>query len=86
MDSPSKSQALVCLIARYLLGNPLACDTADGIRKWWFAPELVVTEDQLENALNQMKQNGLIEESIALDEHVRYRRVGTDAQLMAAAR
>lgn len=77
--------AVVRTLARYMRENPHACDSADGIRRWWFADDYAVTADELEKALTWMKQRGLIDEAVAADGRVRFRRRGSDAQLDAAA-
>lgn len=77
--------AVVRTLARYMRENPHACDSADGIRRWWFADGYAVTADELEKALTWMKQRGLIDEAVAADGRVRFRRRGSDAQLDAAA-
>jgi hypothetical protein len=77
--------AVVRTLARYMRDNPHACDSADGIRRWWFADGYAVTADELEKALTWMKQRGLIDEAVAADGRVRFRRRGSDAQLDAAA-
>lgn len=69
------------MLARYLRDNPNACDSADGIHRWWLADGTVVTADELEQALRWMRQNGLMEETVAADGRVRFRRCCDDAQL-----
>ena len=77
--------ALVRTLARYMRDNPRACDSADGIRRWWIAEGYAVTADELEKALAWMKQRGLIDKVVAADGRVRFRRRGSDAQLDATA-
>ena len=72
---------IVCALARYLRASPLACDTADGISRWWLASQSVSTEKLLQ-ALGWMKRQGLVEEMVAVDGRVRYRRVASDEQLL----
>lgn len=83
MHDGSEIDAVVRSLGRYLRDNPAACDSAEGIRRWWFADGHVVAEDELDKALNRMKQRGLIEETIAVDGRVRYRRIASDEQLAA---
>lgn len=84
-DAPNLN-AVVRTLARYMRDNPHACDSAEGIRRWWFADGYAVTADELEQALKWMRQRGLIDEVVAADGRVRIRRRGSDAQLDAAAR
>lgn len=81
-NDPDKAD-LVCALVSYVKANPLACDTADGICRWWLGPPRVSQEKLLE-ALDWMKRRGLMEELIAADGRLRYRRSATDEQLQAA--
>ena len=74
---------VVCALALYLRANPLACDSLEGISRWWLASQ-VVTPDELEQALGWMRERGLIEELVAADGRLRYRRCGREAMLQAA--
>ncbi len=85
MDDAPESHAAIRALASYLRVRPNACDTADGIRRWWLPDGLAPTADELEKALTWMKQQGLIDETVAADGRVRYRRCASDAQLEAAA-
>lgn len=80
-DAPIAASAL----AGYLRHNPDASDTAEGIRRWWFSEPDAVTTEELEDALNCLQMQGLIEGAVAADGRLRYRRIGTDAQLDAFA-
>ena len=81
-DDPDEA-ALVRALVSYVRINPLACDTADGICRWWLPPPRV-SQAKLLEALNWMKRHGLMEELIAADGRLRYRRSATDEQLQAA--
>jgi hypothetical protein len=81
MDSGTDVPAAARDLARYLRDHPNASDMADGIRRWWFTEPDVVTEDELDEALNWMQLQGLIEGTLAADGRLRYRRVCSDAQL-----
>jgi hypothetical protein len=70
-------------LARYLLTNPQACDTADGILRWWLSADAISMEGLL-LALERMKRDGLVEESLAADGRLRYRRCANDERLGAA--
>ncbi len=74
--------AIVCALAKYLRANPLACDTADGISSWWLVAQPVSMEKLLQ-ALDWMQQNGLVEEVVAADGRLRYRRIASDERFVA---
>jgi hypothetical protein len=78
--------AVVGALLRYLRANPHACDTAEGIRRWWFAPDVQFTEDAVARALEAMHRDHLLEVTTAVDGHQRYRRQATDEELDAALR
>jgi hypothetical protein len=73
---------VVCALAQYLRANPLACDSLDGIGRWWLAGHDLAPEDLMQ-ALAWMLEQGLVEELVAADGRLRYRRLGQDAQLDA---
>lgn len=74
---------VVCALARYLRANPLACDSLEGIGRWWLAAH-PVTAEELVRALCWMKEQGLVEELVAVDGRLRYRRRAPEAVLDAA--
>ena len=84
-DEPDLS-AVVGALIRYLRANPHACDTAEGIRRWWFAPDVQFTEDAVARALDAMNRDHLLEVTTAVDGHQRYRRRATVEELDAALR
>jgi hypothetical protein len=67
--------ALVQQLTAYLRDNPLACDTQEGIARWWLPPGPGLDDQTLSRALEQMHQHGLIEQLPAADGRVRYRRI-----------
>jgi len=85
MHHAPESHAAIRALALYLRDHPHACDTADGIRRWWLPEGLAVTTDELEKALTWMKQQELIEDTQGADGRVRFRRRASDAQLDAVA-
>ena len=72
-------------LTAYVRTNPLACDTADGIRRWWLGAADAPMET-LVHALDWMTKEGLMEVLVAADGRQRYRRCAGDAQLAAALR
>jgi len=81
-ESP-RMVAVVCALARYLRANPLACDSLEGISRWWLVAH-PVTPEELVQALGWMKQQGLVEELVAADGRLRYRRRAPEAMFDAA--
>ncbi|WP_373986940.1 hypothetical protein [Duganella sp. BuS-21] len=65
-------QRFVCDLAIYVSARPGACDTPDGICRWWLmAPE--ESETTVTQALNWLVQQGAFERLQAADGRVRYR-------------
>lgn len=83
MRSSPRMVDVVCALARYLRANPLACDSLEGINRWWLAAH-PVTPEELVRALEWMKEQGLVEELVAADGRMRYRRLAPEAVLDAA--
>jgi len=87
MDNHSGSRAnerkVVACLQAYLLTNPHACDTADGIRRWWLDGQEDVSMEALLRTLERMTQAGLVETIAAADGRRRYRRTGSDAAFAA---
>lgn len=70
--------ALVRHLARYLRTNPFACDTCEGIERWWLASDPPLALPQLQQALDWMVARALLERLPAADGRVRYRRAPLD--------
>jgi hypothetical protein len=51
---------LVTQIARYLAAHPSACDTAQGVRRWWLA-ETEASVHDVSAALEHLIQVGKVE-------------------------
>lgn len=84
MGDPYDLPAIMSGLLRYLLANSLACDTAEGIRRWWFEAGTPFTEDAVSDALEALVDRHLVEVTTAADGHRRYRRSATDEELAAA--
>lgn len=84
MEDDAGTDRVVRVLAEYLQANPSACDTADGIGRWWIGAYRFSAEE-LVQALERMKRQGLVEELVAADGRLRYRRSATDAELRALA-
>jgi hypothetical protein len=79
MDDDLSRCLLVGELAAYLRAHPFACDTAEGIRHWWFETEVAM--DELMAALEWMRLHQLVEALGAADGRVRYRRLASVEQL-----
>ena len=75
--------ALVRTLARYMRDKPLARDSAEGIHQWWLPDGHTVTAEEIEKALDWMKHNNLVSETVAADGRVRFGRAASDAELDA---
>lgn len=68
----SEDACVLDALRRYLGDNPLACDSADGIARWWlraaYAPRRV------EAALQQLLSDGVLMRQSAADGRVRWKR------------
>jgi hypothetical protein len=71
-------RAIVMALAHYLIANPSACDSIEGMQRWWFDQEPPWPKHQLETATRWMQARRLIEESVGSDGRTRYRRVGSE--------
>jgi hypothetical protein len=64
---------LVRKLARYLLDHPQACDTVDGISRWWLANIDGDEPGWTDLALDWLQLHDLAERLNAVDGRVRYR-------------
>ncbi len=78
-DLDPSLRLIVGSLAAYLCAHPFACDSAEGIQRWWFDTEVAM--DDLMAALEWMQQEQLLEELQAADGHVRYRRLASTERL-----
>jgi len=69
---------IVQRLSRYLRSHPDACDTPDGIARWWMDDEGPLPVPAIETALVWMSECGLVESITAADGRVRFRRAGGD--------
>jgi hypothetical protein len=83
MNDETSHNRIMRALADYLKANPLASDTADGIRRWWLGTEWAPSLDEVARALETMKTMGLIKVTYAADGRQRYSRCASDAQLAA---
>ena len=77
-DSPASANAWVEEITGYLRQHPQACDSAEGVARWWLqAP--VVQWPQVRQALDTMVGDGRLTRTTAADGTERYRLPGGPA-------
>lgn len=64
---------VVAALALYLAANPHACDSAEGIARWWLMDQGDVAQE-LRGALDWMVRHGYLQVQTATDGRSRYRR------------
>lgn len=78
-DRDDKELEIVRRLAGYVDANPFACDSSAGIARWWLHLDIEDT-GPLQQALAWMLAQQLMEEIVAADGRLRYRRIGTKEQ------
>lgn len=81
MDEHPEMLAIARALAGYLRANPHSSDTAEGIAKWWFHERSVVDGRALMDALDWMRERGLVEVLSANSTGNRYRCTASAEQL-----
>lgn len=71
---------LRCALSRYLRANARACDTVDGIARWWMPAGFNVSETEVLPLLDELREKGLITRFSTLEGRWLYRRSSIDAQ------
>jgi hypothetical protein len=61
-------------LSRYLITHPDACDTSEGIARWWISEDGPVPVAVVEAALDWMAARGVVKSTQAADGRVRYHR------------
>ena len=56
-----------------LADNPLACDTADGIARWWLSARQAATPAEVDAALASLEARQLVERVVGRDGRVHFR-------------
>jgi hypothetical protein len=74
-------RVIVEALIAYIFANPLACDTEDGIARWWLSG---YRQHDVAAALGWLVSSGLLQTVTAVDGRTRYRRIATDDSLQAA--
>jgi len=66
-------------IARYLREHPDAADSLDGIRQWWLPRvRLLEASAQIEGALQDLLERGVVVRQVMPDGKILYRRADTE--------
>lgn len=72
--SVTTDKALEQQILEYLAAHPQACDTLEGVAKWWvMSQQIAETILAVRRALDRLKQRGLVEEQRCADGQTLYR-------------
>lgn len=74
---------LVRQLVMYSIANPGASDSAEGIARWWLDPSAPADMQALAEALHYLVARDAFAERLAADGRRRYRRIGSDALLLA---
>ena len=73
-DVEMRKRRVEALILTYLSRNPTAEDTVDGILEWWLVHEEIrYRMQEVEAALVELTNRGIITQTIGEDARVRYR-------------
>jgi hypothetical protein len=78
MSTHDEIHVVVQHLARYLHTHPFACDTCEGIERWWLATDPPLQLQQLQQALDWMVAHALVDRLPAADGRIRYRRASLD--------
>ena len=73
-DVEMRKRRVEALILTYLARNPTAEDTVDGILEWWLVHEEIrYRMQEVEAALVELTDRGIITQTVGEDSRVRYR-------------
>jgi hypothetical protein len=79
MASADRRPMLRRTLSSYLRTNPQACDTADGIARWWMLPHVGVSEAEVRPLLDELLDKGLVTRFSTIEGRWLYRRSSVDA-------
>jgi hypothetical protein len=85
MPSPQRTRAIRRALACYLRTHRHACDTADGIARWWVPQDLNVLESELLPILACYEARGLVRMFASADGRCYYRRRQAQPQGLPAS-
>jgi hypothetical protein len=75
----ASTKRVIRFLVRYWRDNPFACDSAEGIFRWWLGSAEEVSIVELDEALEHLQRRGLIERHLGRDGRERYRRTQVSA-------
>jgi DNA-binding transcriptional ArsR family regulator len=81
MDSSNK---VVASLAAYWRKHAAACDTAEGVHRWWFGGAAEVSVAEVEEALRILMEHGLVEQRFTGVRAIFRLRADADGKLLAA--
>lgn len=73
MPAEPEVAALIRLLCRYWRANPLACDTPDGITRWWLPAHQAAALADVQAALLLLEAWGLVERVVGREGRVHFR-------------
>jgi hypothetical protein len=79
----SEIRVIAAALIEYVLANRFACDTEEGIERWWLSDRAQRTQD-VNAALDWLVHRGLWQTTTAADGRTSYRRNAADEVLQAA--
>ena len=80
MASADRQSMLRRSLSRYLRANARACDTVDGIARWWMPAGFNVSETEVLLLLDELREKGLMTRFSTLEGRWLYRRSSIDAR------
>jgi hypothetical protein len=80
----STTNRVTSLLAAYWLRNPAACDTPEGIHRWWMNGRPDVSVGNVEEALIAMIGKGLVERRVTGERSIYRLRAGADRDALEA--
>lgn len=80
MTSADRQSMLRRALSRYLRANVQACDTVDGIARWWMPSGFNVSETEVLLLLDELREKGLMTRFSTLEGRWLYRRSSIDAR------
>jgi hypothetical protein len=81
--SAATTNKVVGVLATYWWSHRAACDTPEGIHRWWIGERLEVSRADVEEALRWMVDNGFVERRMTGDRSLF--RIRADADVVALA-